>query len=170
MGAVGGDLFCPGGGEWDTGSADAGDDCPFSGDSVPAVAGCGHGTHVAGIALAGNPYATVLPATAVGIEKYLGSGLIKGVGPVTAKRIVKHFGLETLDVIEASPARLIDVPGCADGLILKVLMNAELDEAIVVALGKFRLKAAEPLLVKMLQSKFSNVRRAAAWALGEIDI
>ena len=37
------------------------------------------------------------PATLTGIEKYLGSGLIKGVGPVTAKRIVKHFGLDTLD-------------------------------------------------------------------------
>jgi exodeoxyribonuclease V alpha subunit len=54
---------------------------------------------------------TILPATVAGIEKYLGSGLIKGVGPVTAKRIVKHFGLETLDIIEGSPERLIDVPG-----------------------------------------------------------
>jgi exodeoxyribonuclease V alpha subunit len=54
---------------------------------------------------------TVLPATVAGIEKYLGSGLIKGVGPVTAKRIVKHFGLETLEIIEQTPARLIEVPG-----------------------------------------------------------
>ncbi len=37
------------------------------------------------------------PATLTGLEKYLGSGLIKGVGPVTAKRIVAHFGLDTLD-------------------------------------------------------------------------
>ena len=42
----------------------------------------------------------VLPATVAGMEKYLGSGLIRGVGPVTAKRIVAHFGVETLDVIE----------------------------------------------------------------------
>jgi len=54
---------------------------------------------------------TVLPATVAGIEKYLGSGLIRGVGPVTAKRIVKHFGVETLTVIEDQPARLHDVPG-----------------------------------------------------------
>ncbi len=54
---------------------------------------------------------TVLPATVAGIEKYLGSGLIKGVGPVTAKRIVGHFGLETLEVIEAAPERLNEVPG-----------------------------------------------------------
>ncbi len=54
---------------------------------------------------------TVLPATAAGIEKYLGSGLIKGVGPVTAKRIVKHFAEETLTVIDEAVGRLMEVPG-----------------------------------------------------------
>ncbi len=53
----------------------------------------------------------VLPATIAGLEKYLGSGLIRGVGPVTARRIVKQFGLDTLNVIEAEPARLGEVPG-----------------------------------------------------------
>ena len=53
----------------------------------------------------------VLPATIAGMEKYLGSGLIRGVGPKTAKRIVAHFGIETLDVIEQTPARLVEVPG-----------------------------------------------------------
>ena len=53
----------------------------------------------------------VLPATIAGLEKYLGSGLIKGVGPVTARRIVKQFGLDTLDVIEGDPERLGEVPG-----------------------------------------------------------
>ena len=45
-------------------------------------------------------YQETKPATLTGIEKYLGSGLIKGVGTVTAKSIVAHFGLETLDIIE----------------------------------------------------------------------
>lgn len=54
---------------------------------------------------------TVLPATIAGMEKYLGSGLIKGVGPVTAGRIVQHFGLETLTVIDETPSRLQEVPG-----------------------------------------------------------
>ena len=54
---------------------------------------------------------TVLPATVAGIEKYLGSGLIKGVGPETAKRIVRHFGVSTLEVIEQQPERLTEVPG-----------------------------------------------------------
>ncbi len=51
------------------------------------------------------------PATLTGVEKYLGSGLIKGIGPVTARRIVAHFGLETLDIIEEQGERLIEVPG-----------------------------------------------------------
>lgn len=51
------------------------------------------------------------PATLNGLEKYLGSGLIKGVGPVTAKRIVAHFGLETLEIIETACGRLKEVPG-----------------------------------------------------------
>ncbi len=58
-------------------------------------------------------YQETKPATLTGIEKYLGSGLIKGVGPVTAKRIVKHFGLETLEIIENQIHRLSEVPGIA---------------------------------------------------------
>jgi exodeoxyribonuclease V alpha subunit len=55
-------------------------------------------------------YRLVYPTTLEGIKKYLGSGLIKGVGPVSAKRIVDHFGEETLDVIDADPQRLAEVP------------------------------------------------------------
>ncbi|MEC3994310.1 ATP-dependent RecD-like DNA helicase [Actinacidiphila sp. DG2A-62] len=56
-------------------------------------------------------YTTVLPATVQGIRRYLGSGLIKGIGPRIAKRIVDHFGPGTLDVIESEPDRLVEVPG-----------------------------------------------------------
>lgn len=52
-----------------------------------------------------------LPATVYGIEKYLGSGLIKGVGPKYARKIVEQFGEHALDVIENEPSRLIEVPG-----------------------------------------------------------
>ncbi len=55
-------------------------------------------------------YTTVLPATIVGIERYLGSGLVKGIGPKLAERIVGHFGVDTLRVIEEEPQRLIEVP------------------------------------------------------------
>ncbi|WUD85980.1 ATP-dependent RecD-like DNA helicase [Streptomyces sp. NBC_00503] len=56
-------------------------------------------------------YTTLLPATIQGIRRYLGSGLIKGIGPKIADRIVEHFGTDTLDVIEDEPKRLIEVPG-----------------------------------------------------------
>jgi len=55
-------------------------------------------------------YTETKPATITGIEKYLGSGLIKGVGPVTAKKIVAHFGWSTLDIIDTQIERLIEVP------------------------------------------------------------
>ena len=52
-----------------------------------------------------------LPATVYGIEKYLGSGMIRGIGPKYARRIVQTFGRDTLDVIENDPDRLFQVPG-----------------------------------------------------------
>ncbi|PKM90896.1 MAG: ATP-dependent RecD-like DNA helicase, partial [Firmicutes bacterium HGW-Firmicutes-12] len=54
-----------------------------------------------------------IPATVIGIEKYLGSGLIKGVGPVNARRIVKRFKEDTLKIIEEEPERLAEVEGIA---------------------------------------------------------
>jgi exodeoxyribonuclease V alpha subunit len=54
---------------------------------------------------------SVLPATLTGIEKYLGSGLVKGIGPIMAKRLVDKFGLATLDIIEQNPQRLFEVEG-----------------------------------------------------------
>ena len=56
-------------------------------------------------------YEETLPATVYGIEKYLGSGLVKGIGPKFAQRIVKQFGAETLNVIEEDPDQLLTVPG-----------------------------------------------------------
>lgn len=53
----------------------------------------------------------VRPATVEAIQRYLGSGLVKGVGSVTAKRIVNHFGLDTLDVLDRAPQRLLEVEG-----------------------------------------------------------
>src|SRR6266536_1619999 len=56
-------------------------------------------------------YTTVLPATVQGIRRYLGSGLIKGIGPKLAERVVDRFGTGTLQVIEEQAERLIEVPG-----------------------------------------------------------
>ncbi len=56
-------------------------------------------------------YETVLPANVVGLRKYLGSGLIKGIGPKMAALIVRKFGMDTMDVIEYEPEKLARVPG-----------------------------------------------------------
>jgi exodeoxyribonuclease V alpha subunit len=56
-------------------------------------------------------YRTALPATLQGMQRYLGSGMVKGIGSTYAARIVETFGEETFDVIDAAPDRLREVPG-----------------------------------------------------------
>ncbi len=56
-------------------------------------------------------FTCLVPSSVRGIEKYLSSGMIKGIGPVMAKRLVKMFGQETLEVIESMPERLANVEG-----------------------------------------------------------
>jgi len=60
---------------------------------------------------------TKTPASVHGIQKYLGSGLIKGIGPVMSKRIVAKFGKDTLEIIERSSERLAEIPGIGEGRI-----------------------------------------------------
>lgn len=59
-------------------------------------------------------FETISPATLTGIEKYLGSGLIKGIGPIFAKRLVEVFGIDTLRIIEEEPSRLLTVDGIGE--------------------------------------------------------
>lgn len=56
-------------------------------------------------------YYTVLPTSVIGIERFLASGRFKGVGAQTAKRLVSHFGVRTLDVLEHHPDQVATVPG-----------------------------------------------------------
>jgi exodeoxyribonuclease V alpha subunit len=56
-------------------------------------------------------YTEVAPATLEGIRRYLGSGLIKGIGPEFASRIVDRFGIATLEVLDRDPGRIGEVPG-----------------------------------------------------------
>lgn len=59
-------------------------------------------------------YVEKAPLELLGIEKYLGSGLLRGIGPGTARRLVAHFGADTLSVLERSPERLREVPGIGE--------------------------------------------------------
>ncbi|MFG2373798.1 ATP-dependent RecD-like DNA helicase [Streptomyces sp. NPDC048504] len=75
-------------------------------------------------------YTTLLPATIQGIRRYLGSGLVKGIGPVFADRITQHFGLDTLQIIEDEPKRLIEVPGLGPKRTKKIAEAWEEQKAI----------------------------------------
>ncbi len=78
----------------------------------------------------------IRPATAAAIEKYLGSGMVKGVGPVTAKRIVAKFGDQSLDVIEKTPDELLKVPGLGKKT-LDIIKSAWSDQSDVRSIMVF---------------------------------
>lgn len=61
-----------------------------------------------------------VPSDLLGIQKYLESGMIKGIGPIYAERIVKLFGLNTLDVIDKKPDRLLEVAGIGEKRVEKI--------------------------------------------------
>jgi exodeoxyribonuclease V alpha subunit len=59
-------------------------------------------------------YEVALPGTLPGLKKYLGSGLLKGVGPATAEQLVNTFGFDTIEVLERYPERLARLPGLGE--------------------------------------------------------
>lgn len=75
-------------------------------------------------------YTVLKPATLKGIEKFLGSGLIKGIGPVTAKKLVTMFGLDTLEIIENHPEKLAECPGIGPGKADKISQGFFLQRSI----------------------------------------
>ena len=75
-------------------------------------------------------YNTVYPASIDGIVKFLGSGIIKGIGPVTAKSIVNHFKLKTLDIIEDDIEKLSEVDGIGEKRIEMIRSGWEEHKAI----------------------------------------
>ena len=89
-------------------------------------------------------YETAVPATVEGIRRYLGSGLVKGIGPKTAARIVDRFGERTLDVIESESERLLEVEGIGDhriGLIRKAWEDQKEIREIMLFLRSYGVSA-----------------------------
>lgn len=84
-------------------------------------------------------YQTRSPQTILGLERYLGSGLIPGVGPELARRIVSHFGLQTLELIAANPRRLEEVDGIgrarAESIAAAFAEHAHVQEVMVFLRG-----------------------------------
>jgi len=59
-------------------------------------------------------YEMIAPSTLYGMERFLSSGLIRGIGPVMAKKIVSKFGLDSLSIIETHPEKLMEIPGIGE--------------------------------------------------------
>ena len=93
-----------------------------------------HGRH-----LRVTSYTSHAPVTPLGLKRYLGSGIIKGIGPKTAERIVDHFGEQTLAVIELEPERLTEVSGISaakrDRLVAAWAEQQEIRELMVFLQG-----------------------------------
>ncbi|ADH60311.1 helicase, RecD/TraA family [Thermoanaerobacter mathranii subsp. mathranii str. A3] len=75
-------------------------------------------------------YQTLAPTTLEGIEKFLASGLIPGIGPVTARKIVKKFGVDSLNIIETAPERLKEIKGLSDEKIKRICEAYEMQKGV----------------------------------------
>ena len=67
-----------------------------------------------------NSFEKIMPSTTVEVEKYLGSGIIKGVGPATAKKIISKYGEDTVNVIRFEPYKLAEISGITSEKAVKI--------------------------------------------------
>lgn len=114
-------------------------------------------------------YRTVDPKTKLGIERYLGSGLVEGIGRGLAKRLVEHFGDHTLDVIEKTPERLREVPGIGASRKEKIRAALETQRVlrdVMVFLGSHGISSAYALRIFKLYGRDTIAKvRAAPYRL-----
>ena len=109
------------------------------------------------------------PKTVIGIERFLGSGLIPGIGPSLAKRLVEKFGKDTLDVIDKTPARLTEVVGIgtqrARQLAAAVAAQRHVQEVMVFLQGHGVTVAQAARIVKKYGKDAINVVRENPYRL-----
>jgi exodeoxyribonuclease V alpha subunit len=99
---------------------------------------------------------TQLPTNAVGIQKYLSSGLIKGIGPKFAEKLVKTFGEQTLEVIDTDPKRLLEVGGIGPGRVTSII-NAWQDQKEISRVMVFlRSKDVSPAYAVKIFKTYGN--------------
>ncbi len=109
------------------------------------------------------------PATEEALKKYLGSGLVKGVGPVLAGRLVDHFGRRTLDILDSEPQRLTEVPGLGAGRrekIIEAWRKAAGLKRLLAFLAEFGLGPAAALrIMRQLGSQAAELIRQDPYRL-----
>jgi exodeoxyribonuclease V alpha subunit len=109
------------------------------------------------------------PETLVGIERFLGSGVIPGIGPELARRLVGHFGMDTLEVIDRKPERLVEVSGIGAGRAAKLAAafaaQREVQDVMVFLRGHGVSAAFAARIVKKYGKDAINVVRANPYRL-----
>ena len=99
------------------GQIDQGDNLTIEGEEVSHA--------IYGSQIKVTSYRVVPPSDADSMERYLGSGAIKGIGPALAKRIVKKFGSDTFRIIEEEPERLVEIKGISERIAREISMQME---------------------------------------------
>jgi len=99
---------------------------------------------------------TVMPSTIAGLEKFLGSGVVRGIGPAFAKRIVEAFGEKTLDVLDHEPHRLRDVGGLGHKRADEVAKQWEAHRAIGAIMIFLQSHGASPALASRIYKRFGS--------------
>lgn len=97
-----------------------------------------------------------MPTTKEGICSYLSSGLIKGIGPVTAERIVKRFGEKTFDIFEKEPERLLEIQGITEGKLEEILESYQKSNTIKSLMVLLSPMGATPRMVTKIQEHFKD--------------
>lgn len=99
---------------------------------------------------------TQLPTSVIGLQKYLGSGLIKGIGKTYAKKMVDHFGVTILEIIDKNPERLQEVPGIGNKRIEQI-KHAWLEQKEISSIMVFlQDKGISPILATKIYKKYGH--------------
>lgn len=96
------------------------------------------------------------PSDLVGIQKYLESGMIKGIGSVYAERIVKCFGLDTLAIIDKAPDRLLEVPGIGGKRVEKIKVCWQEQQSIRDVMIFLRGNGVSPSYAQKIFKKYGD--------------
>jgi exodeoxyribonuclease V alpha subunit len=109
------------------------------------------------------------PETLIGIERFLGSGIIPGIGPELARRLVGHFGMDTLEIIDRRPERLVEVSGIGAGRAARLsaafAAQREVQDVMVFLRGHGVSAAFAARIVKKYGKDAINVVRANPYRL-----
>ena len=101
-------------------------------------------------------YSTKIPSDVLGIQKYLESGLVKGIGPVFAEKIVELFGENTLDIIDHSPHRLLEIEGIGEKKLEWIKISWEEHKAIRQVMIFLRSYDVSPAYAQKIFKKYGD--------------